>query len=59
MTKSKLRRFSWENEEDRDILCELHLHNIVMDNIDDWEPNTHVEEIQLHEFRSFMRNQLK
>ena len=50
--------FSWSNEEEQDFLCELYMHNLVMTDYEEWDPNLHVGEVQLREFMSFMRNHL-
>ena len=50
--------FYRSNTEDQDFLCELYMHNLIMIDYEDWDPNPHVGELQLREFMSFMRNQL-
>ena len=44
---------------EQDFLCELHMHNLIIMDYEDWGPNPHVGELQLRAFMSFMRNQLK
>ena len=35
------------------------MHNWIVVDYEDWDPNPHVGELQLRELMSFMRNQLK
>ena len=51
--------FSISNDEEQDFFCELYMHNMVMTDYEDWDPNPHVGEVQLREFTSFMRNHLR
>ena len=51
--------FFRSNNEEHDFLCELYMHNLVMTDYVDWDPNPHVEEVQLRAFMSFMRNHLR
>ena len=50
---------SRSNDEEQDFLCELYMHNPVMIDYEDWDPNPHIGEVQSRAFMSFMRNHLK
>jgi hypothetical protein len=34
-------------EDDKNLLCELYQHNLVLSELHDWDPNPHVGDIQL------------
>jgi hypothetical protein len=44
------------NKEDKDLLCELYQHNLLLDFDPKWNPTPFVGDIQLREFTSFVRN---
>ena len=48
--------FSRSNDEEQDFLCELYMHNLIMVDYEEWDPNPHVGELHLRAFMSFIRN---
>ena len=51
--------FSRSDNEERDFLCDIYMHNFIIMDYEEWDPNPDVGGLHLREFMSFMRNQLK
>ena len=47
------------DEEDHNLLCELYLHDLVLPGLNEWDLNPHVGHLELREFTSLMKNQIK
>lgn len=51
--------FSRLKEANKNIRCELYLHNHLFPKRNDWDPTPHVGHLQLRAYISFLSNQIK